>query len=128
MIRVKRGKIARIRRNKILAFRKEKIVIRLDSSRFRVTQQKVIKFLNSLYRNRRQKRRDSKSLWIVRINQCVRLYGWKCQTWNYQQFMYRIRQKKCLLSRKLIAKLALLDTQFFSSYILTFNDIFIKIH
>ena len=61
------------------------------------------------YRDRRVRKRDFRSLWIVRINAAVRPYGL-----SYSRFIHLLDEKGITLSRKVLADLAVSDTQSFS--------------
>ena len=73
MPRVKRGVTARARHKKILA--KAKGYYGARSRVLRVAKQAVIKAAQYAYRDRRQKKRDFRSLWIIRINAAARECG-----------------------------------------------------
>ena len=73
MARVKRGNVARKRRNKVLKLAKG---FRGSHSRlFRVANQQVMKALRYAYRDRRNRKRDFRRLWITRINAASRMHG-----------------------------------------------------
>ena len=111
MVRVKRGNVARKRRKKILSlasgYRGAHSVL------FRIANQQVMKALRSSYRNRRQKKRDFRSLWISRINSAVRRYGL-----SYSEFMNYLKTRSIKLNRKVLAQLSICDPQTFTSLIL----------
>ena len=73
MPRVKRGPIARKRRKKILKLAKGYFGV--TSKRFRIANQQVMKSLLYAYRDRRQRKRDFRKLWIARINAAARTQG-----------------------------------------------------
>jgi large subunit ribosomal protein L20 len=56
------------------------------------------------FRDRRQRKRDFRKLWITRINAAVRPYGLK-----YSQFIYRLKSLKILINRKELQEIALKD-------------------
>ena len=64
------------------------------------------------YRDRRNKKRDFRSLWIVRINAAVREYGM-----NYSQFINKLTQAGIEINRKVLADLALNDPQAFKAIV-----------
>jgi large subunit ribosomal protein L20 len=73
MARVKRGNVARKRRNKILKLAKG---FRGSHSKlFRTANQQVMKALRYAYRDRRNRKRDFRRLWITRINAASRMHG-----------------------------------------------------
>lgn len=108
MTRVKRGFVARKRRKKVLklaeGFRGS------SSNLFRVANQQKMKALKSSYRDRRQRKRDLRSLWISRINAFVRRYHL-----NYNQVMFKLKQLNIQINRKWLAQLAVRDPQMFST-------------
>ena len=73
MARVKRGVVAHARHKKVL--KKAKGYYGARSRVYRVANQAVIKAGQYAYRDRRQKKRDFRSLWIVRINAAARECG-----------------------------------------------------
>ena len=64
------------------------------------------------YRDRRNKKREFRSLWIVRINAAVREYGM-----NYSQFMDKLTKSGIEINRKVLADLALNDPQAFKAIV-----------
>ena len=106
MTRVKRGNVARKRRQKVLklarGFRGS------SSALFRVANQHVLKAMNNSYRDRFQRKRELRSLWITRINAATREAGV-----NYNQFVYSLREAKTPLNRKILAQLAICDQMAF---------------
>lgn len=102
MRRVKRGAVARIRRKKVLYWSKGRIGS--NSRLFRIAKQQIIKSNNASYRGRRRRKRFFRSLWIIRLQRAVRTFGI-----DYRSVVYRLRRHKCLLNRKVIAQLILID-------------------
>ena len=111
MTRVKRGNVSRNRHKKILKLSKG--FRGAASLLFRTSNQQVMKALRSSYRNRRQKKRDFRSLWISRINSAVRRYGL-----SYSEFMNYLKTRSIKLNRKVLAQLSICDPQTFTSLIL----------
>jgi large subunit ribosomal protein L20 len=99
MSRVKRGVIAHARHKKILDMAKG--YRGRNKNVFRVAVEKVEKALQYAYRDRRQKKRDFRSLWIVRINAAVRPNGL-----TYSQFMNGLKKAGIQLDRKVLAQMA----------------------
>ena len=60
------------------------------------------------YRDRRNRRRDLRALWIVRINAAARLHGM-----SYSKFMYALKQANVVLDRKSLADIAARDPETF---------------
>ncbi len=111
MTRVKRGNVSRKRHKKILkiskGFRGAASVL------FRTSNQQVMKSLRYSYRNRRQKKRDFRRLWIARVNAAVRRYGL-----NYSEFMNYLKTRSIKLNRKVVSQLAVCDLQSFMQLLL----------
>ena len=99
MPRVKRGVTAHRRHKKVLAratgFRGRRKNV------FRVAKQAVMRAEQYAYRDRRRKKRDFRSLWIVRVNAAARMRGM-----TYSQFMGGLRRAGVELNRKMLADLA----------------------
>src|SRR5512144_137137 len=100
MARVKRGVAAHARHKKVLKLAKgyrgrAKLA-------FRVGIEKVEKGLQYAYRDRRNKKRDFRGLWIQRINAGVREHGL-----TYSQFMNGIKQAGLEIDRKMLADIAM---------------------
>ena len=102
MARVKRGVIARARHKKILKLAKGYYGAR--SRVFRVAKQAVIKAGQYAYRDRRQRKRQFRALWIARINAAAREFGL-----SYSAFMNGLKKASIELDRKVLADLAVFD-------------------
>ncbi|CUR53069.1 50S ribosomal protein L20 [Buchnera aphidicola] len=101
MARVKRGVIAHARHKKIL--KQAKGYYGARSRVFRVAKQAVIKAGQYSYRDRRQKKRDFRKLWIIRINAAVNSYNL-----SYSQFMFGLKKKHIFLNRKILSDLSIM--------------------
>ena len=99
MARVKRGTTVRQKHNKILE--RAKGYLGRHSSTYRAAREKSEKAGQYAYRDRRVKKRDFRSLWIVRINAAVRPAGI-----TYSQFMNGLRKAGIELDRKVLAEMA----------------------
>lgn len=99
MARVKRGVVAHKRHKKILKLAKGYYGAR--SRVFRVAKQAVIKAGQYAYRDRRQRKRQFRSLWIARINAGVRSYGI-----SYSSFINGLKKSGIEIDRKVLAELA----------------------
>lgn len=99
MARVKRGVPARKRHKKILKMAKG--YYGRSGSCYRIALGKVEKGLLYAYRDRKNKKRDFRSIWIQRINAAVREYGLV-----YSQFMSCLRSANIKLNRKMLAEIA----------------------
>jgi large subunit ribosomal protein L20 len=110
MARVKRGNVARKRRNKILKLAKG---FRGSHSKlFRTANQQVMKALRYAYRDRRNRKRDFRRLWITRINAAARLHGV-----SYSQLIGQLKRADIELNRKMLAQMALLDPDGFTKVV-----------
>ena len=102
MPRVKRGVTARARHKKVLAqakgFRGRR------GNVYRVAKQAVMKAGQYAYRDRRQRKRQFRSLWIARINAAVRELGL-----TYSAFMAGLKKANIEIDRKVLADLAVQD-------------------
>ena len=99
MARVKRGTTVKQKHNKILA--RAKGYLGRHHSTYRAAREKTEKAGQYAYRDRRQKKRDFRSLWIVRINAAVRPSGL-----TYSQFMNGLKKAGIALDRKVLAQMA----------------------
>jgi len=106
-MRVKRGNVSRQRHKKILKLAKGFRGSR--SKLFTVANQAVMKSLKYAYRDRRNKKRDLRRLWIARINAAVRLHGL-----SYSRFINGIQKAGIQLNRKFLADLAVRDADAFA--------------
>ena len=101
-MRVKRGFKARRRRKKILKLAKG---FRGGHSKlFRTAADTVDRSLNYAYRDRRQRKRDFRRLWIARINAAARMHKL-----SYSKFIQGLKRAKIDLDRKVLAELAISD-------------------
>ncbi|MDX1454052.1 MAG: 50S ribosomal protein L20 [Gammaproteobacteria bacterium] len=110
MARVKRGTIARARHNKVL--RKAKGYYNARRKVFRVAKQAVIKAGQYAYRDRRNKKRTFRRLWIARINAAARVNGM-----SYSRFMNGLKKADVQLDRKALADIAVFDKAGFSKLV-----------
>src|SRR5215813_7151390 len=99
MARVKRGVTTHARHKKVLELAKG--YRGRNSSAYRVALEKVEKALRYAYRDRRNKKRDFRGLWIQRINAAAREHGL-----TYSQFMNGILKAGIEVDRKVMADLA----------------------
>ena len=102
MARVKRGVEARRRHKKIL--KQAKGYYGARSRVFRVAKQAVIKAGQYAYRDRRQRKRQFRGLWIVRINAAARLHGL-----SYSRFIAGLKTANIEIDRKVLADIAMND-------------------
>ena len=102
MARVKRGVQAKRRHKKILDQAKGYYGAR--SRTFRVAKQAVTKAGQYQYRDRRQRKRQFRALWIIRINAAARQHGI-----SYSRFMAALKKAEVLIDRKVLADIAVFD-------------------
>ena len=98
-MRIKRGVAARAKHKKILKAAKGMQHYRTRS--FRLAKQGVIKALRYSYRDRRNKKRDLRALWITRINNASREFGL-----SYSQLISGLKKQDIKIDRKILAELA----------------------
>ena len=106
-MRVKRGNVLRKRHKKILKLAKGFIGAR--SRIFKVANTAVMKKLKYQYRDRRNKKRNLRRLWIVRINAAVRQHGL-----SYSKFMNALKKADIQVNRKMLAEMAVNEPEAFS--------------
>ena len=109
-MRVKRSVTARARHKKILTAAKGMQHNRTRS--FRLAKQAVTRALEYSYRDRRNKKRDLRGLWITRINAAARIEGT-----TYGKFMAGLKAAKIELDRKVLAELAVSEPKAFSAIV-----------
>lgn len=107
MPRVKRGVTARARHKKVL--KQAKGYYGARSRVYRVAKQAVIKAGQYAYRDRRQRKRQFRALWIVRINAAARECGL-----SYSRFMDGLKKASVEIDRKVLADLAVRDKEAFA--------------
>ena len=110
MARVKRGVTAKARHKKILQQAKGYYGAR--SRVFRVAKQAVVKALQYAYRDRRNRKREFRGLWITRINAAVRPHGL-----SYSRFINGLKKANITLDRKVLADLAVNDKAGFAKLV-----------
>lgn len=110
MPRVKRGFKARRRRNKVLALAKGYRGAR--GKLFRSATEAVDRGLSYAYRDRRNKKRDFRALWIARINAAARLDGL-----SYSKLVHGLKLAGIALDRKILAEIAVTDAAGFSEVV-----------
>jgi large subunit ribosomal protein L20 len=110
MARVKRGVQARRRHKKVLKAAKGYYGAR--SRVYRVAAQAVVKAGQYAYRDRRQKKRQFRNLWVVRINAAARLHGV-----SYSVFINGLKKAEIEIDRKILAELAVNDPNAFASLV-----------
>lgn len=109
-MRVKTGVTARNKHKKILKAAKSMQHARTSS--FRLAKQGVTKALQYAYRDRRNKKRDLRGLWITRINNASRQNGVK-----YSDLIKRLKESNIELDRKILADLAVNEPKAFTAVV-----------
>lgn len=110
MPRVKTGTVRRKRHKKILKLAKGFYSGR--RKHFRKAAEAVAHAFQYAYRDRRQKKREFRKLWIVRINAACRLNGT-----TYSRFMNALKVANIELDRKILADMAMNDASSFASLV-----------
>jgi len=82
----------------------------LKSVVFRRAKEAVIRALNFAYRDRKQRKRDFRRWWIVRINAAARLHGLR-----YNEFIHGLKLAGVAINRKMLAELAVNDPDAFAA-------------
>jgi len=110
MPRVKRGVTARARHKKVLeqakGFRGRR------GNVYRIAKEAVMKAGQYAYRDRRQKKREFRALWIARINAAARINGT-----TYSELIAGLKTAGCTLDRKVLADLAARDPKAFGQLV-----------
>jgi len=110
MARVKRGVIARTRHKKVL--KKAKGYYGARRKVFRVANQAVTKAGQYAYRDRRQRKRQFRALWIARINAAARMYGM-----SYSRLINGLTLAGVEIDRKVLADVAVHDIEGFGAIV-----------
>lgn len=110
MARVKRGVTKQARHKKILKLAKG--YVGRSSTNYRIALERVEKALRYAYRDRRNKKRDFRGLWIQRINAAVREHGL-----TYSRFMAGAKAAGIEMDRKVMAAIAFDDPQSFAALV-----------
>ncbi|MBT2754499.1 50S ribosomal protein L20 [Mesobacillus foraminis] len=107
MPRVKGGTVTRKRRKKVIKLAKG--YYGSKHTLYKVANQQVMKSLQYAFRDRRQKKRDFRKLWITRINAAARMNGL-----SYSRLMHGLKLAGIEVNRKMLAELAISDAQAFT--------------
>ena len=110
MARVKTGFVRRQRHKKILKITKGQYGTR--SKLYRRANEAMLHSLWYSYRDRRQRRRDLRRLWISRINAAARQNGM-----TYSKLIHGLRQAEITINRKMLADMAVRDPQAFTAVV-----------
>ena len=112
MARVKRGVTTHARHKKVLELAKG--YRGRGGTAYRVAIEKVEKALRYAYRDRRNRKRDFRALWIQRINAGVREHGL-----TYSQFMHGVKLAGLDLDRKVLSDVAIREPEAFAAIVAT---------
>ena len=112
MARVKRGVVARRRHKKVM--KQAKGYYGARSRVFRVAKQAVTKAGQYAYRDRRQRKRQFRALWIARINAGARINGL-----SYSRFIAGLKKASIEIDRKVLADLAVHEKEAFGQLVET---------
>ncbi len=107
MPRVKGGTVTRKRRKKVLKLAKG--YFGSKHTLYKVANQQVMKSLQYAFRDRRQKKRDFRKLWITRINAAARINGL-----SYSRLMHGLKLAGIEVNRKMLSELAVSDAAAFA--------------
>ena len=110
MARVKGAVRTRARHKKVLKLAKG--YFGAKSKLYRVANQAVMKSLSYAYRDRKQKKRDFRRLWIARINAAARINGL-----SYSKLMHGLKKAGITLNRKVLADMAVNDAKGFAQLV-----------
>lgn len=110
MPRVKRGVTAHAAHKKVI--KRAKGFRGRRGNVFRIANEAVMRAGQYAYRDRRRKKRDFRSLWIVRINAAVRELGL-----SYSAFMNGLKKAQVEVDRKVLADLAVTDKPAFAQFV-----------
>lgn len=110
MARVKRGVVAKARHNKVL--KKAKGYYGARKNVYRVAKQAVIKAGQYAYRDRRNRKREFRALWITRINAAARLHGL-----SYSRMIDGLKKSDIEIDRKVLADIAVFDPDGFGALV-----------
>lgn len=110
MSRVKRGNKKLLRRKKIL--KQAKGFFGTRKSNYRTAKEAVERALSYSYRDRRNKKRDFRKLWTIRLNAAVREHDM-----NYSRFISGLKKANIKLNRKMLADLAVTEPETFKEIV-----------
>lgn len=108
MARVKGGTVTRKRRKRMLKLAKG--YYGSKHTLFKTAKEQVMNSYNYAYRDRRQKKRDFRKLWIARINAAARMNGL-----SYSKLMHGLKVAEIDINRKMLADLAVSDAAAFTA-------------
>ena len=110
MTRVKGGTVTHRRHKKVVKYNKGNFGTR--NSLFKRANETMLKSLWYAYRDRRDRKRDLRKLWITRINAAARANGL-----SYSKFIYGMKKADIQLNRKMLADIAVRDPKAFATVV-----------
>jgi len=110
MARIKGGMNAKKKHKRVLKLAKGYRGAR--SKQYRVAKQSVMRALTSAYEGRKQRKRQYRRLWIVRINAAARMNGL-----SYSQLMHGLKLANVDVNRKMLAEMAISDAEGFAAIV-----------
>lgn len=111
MVRIKRGSTVRKKHKKI--FKQTKGMKGIRRSSVKKAKEAVLKSLSYAYRDRRTKKRETRKLWIIRLNNALREEGI-----SYSVFINMLKLKKIELDRKILSEIAVKEPEVFKKIVL----------
>ncbi len=115
MSRIKRGVTARHRHKRLLQMTKGHRGGR--HGLIKQAKESLVKALSHAYRHRRERKGDMRRLWIIRINAAAREHGL-----SYSQLVHGLNEAQVLVDRKMLADLAVKDSQAFAQIVSTAKE------
>ena len=115
MARVKGGVVSRKRRKRVLKLAKG--YYGAKHTLFRTAKEQVMNSYNYAFRDRRQKKRDFRKLWIARINAAARINGL-----SYSKLMHGLKLAEIEVNRKMLADLAVNDSAAFAQLVVAAKE------
>ncbi|EGQ3774913.1 50S ribosomal protein L20 [Staphylococcus pseudintermedius] len=110
MPRVKGGTVTRVRRKKTIKLAKG--YFGAKSTLYKVAKQQVMKSGQYAFRDRRQRKRDFRKLWITRINAAARQHDM-----SYSRLMNGLKQAGIDVNRKMLSEIAISDEKAFAELV-----------
>ncbi|GAB0224226.1 50S ribosomal protein L20 [Staphylococcus pseudintermedius] len=110
MLRVKGGTVTRARRKKTIKLAKG--YFGAKSTLYKVAKQQVMKSGQYAFRDRRQRKRDFRKLWITRINAAARQHDM-----SYSRLMNGLKQAGIDVNRKMLSEIAISDEKAFAELV-----------
>ena len=115
MPRVKNGTIHRARRKKVL--KQAKGYFGSKHRLYKTAKEQVMHSLSYAYRDRKQKKRDFRKLWITRINAACR-----ANNISYSKFINGLSKAGVSINRKMLSEIAIVNPEYFTSLVKVAND------